>query len=723
MTKSLFNQSAVDYRSIYVVHYSFEDVDCATAIEEFRVLLQDLQSVGLHTEVRAGYDQSLLVFAKAPRELLGSTVYKSRVKDWLFGITQEQPSPGRTVLRPEFEAEDILSMYHLVNWPKSLGGAGITPKHGKWKNVQSIFPLHNEGANRALLVHLGKRVFLKLEDLDRIRDLFGAKIAFYFAFIQTYLVSLFFPSFTGILAWYFLPNYSMAYAIITSLWCIVFLEYWKLKELDLSIRWHVKGVGSLKVNRPNFTYEQTIIEQSTGRVKHYFPKWKRIARQVLTIPFAFASLISLGALIALVFGVEVFISEVYEGPFKWYLEYLPTVLLAVVLPWINNFLEDIATTLTEYENYRTADLHEMALTQKVFLLNFITTYLPIFLTAFVYVPFGSIVIPHLKTLLQYLLGSHANFIHSEGTFHSDPDRLRNEVIALTVTGQISNFAEELIYPYIKQTAESWWRVYRSEHPTISFLPSSSNSNITTPPTPLLSDDPSECQFLRSARNQSYLPQYNVQDDISEMVMQFGYLALFSPVWPLIPIGFLINNWIELRSDFLKICIEYQRPAPVRLDGIGPWIDSLAFLNWLGSISAAAVVHLFGSSTLWYETGLTSWYSLPITIFISEHLYLLFRWVVAYTLGKMGSHQGHVKKEKDEMYSRRRKHLDELEAATEAQRPKNLGVEERERRRSVRVNGTDLFWTKQTEDGASERVGVGLIEALHKGGEIQHTKEE
>lgn len=81
-------------------------------------------------------------------------------------------------------------MYHLVNWRKELGGAGITPGFPPWENVTSIFPLHNQGANRALLAHLSTRVFLEPADLDRIRDLWGAKVAFYFAFIQTYFSTL-----------------------------------------------------------------------------------------------------------------------------------------------------------------------------------------------------------------------------------------------------------------------------------------------------------------------------------------------------------------------------------------------------------------------------------------------------------------------------------------------------------------------------------------------------
>lgn len=67
-------------------------------------------------------------------------------------------------------------MYHLVNWPKSNGGAGITPGWGQWENVDSIFPLHDEATNLSLLKHLSSRFFLTGFDLDQIRNLFGTKV-------------------------------------------------------------------------------------------------------------------------------------------------------------------------------------------------------------------------------------------------------------------------------------------------------------------------------------------------------------------------------------------------------------------------------------------------------------------------------------------------------------------------------------------------------------------
>ncbi|XP_014556665.1 hypothetical protein COCVIDRAFT_99136 [Bipolaris victoriae FI3] len=686
----------ITYNDKYVIAYDFSDVapDDDVAIKECQQLLHDLESAGLNTEVRAGYDESLLVFVQVPRDLLGNTVYKSRVKDWLYGITKNHPGgTAKSIVSAAFEAEDVLSVYHLVNWRKEFGGAGITPGFPPWENVTSIFPLHNPRANRALLAHLSTRVFLDLSDLDQIRNLWGSKVAFYFAFIQTYFRSLAFPCAAGLFAWAFLPQYSLCFALLIGVWCTVFLEYWKIKQADLAIRWNVRGVGSLKVDRPQFRYEKEIID-SAGRVQRIFPRWKRILRQLLVVPFVIISTVILGALITCVFFLETFIGEAYDGPHKFYLEYLPTILLAVFLPYVTSFLEDIATVLTDYENHRTEDHHEMSLTQKVFVLNSITNYLPILLTAFVYVPFGNKVLPVLQSMLDAVLGSQNK---GKTKFHADPDRLRNEVIALTVTGQVSGAVEELALPWLKEQVKQWWRDRQASR-------AQNQGNVGAQ---LIPEDPIEAGFLRRTRRQALRPSYNVQEDIAEMVIQFGYLALFSPVWPLVPIGFFINNWFELRSDFLKICVEHQRPTPIRSDGIGPWVASLESLTWLGSVSSAAIVHLFGTEQfLGPYFGLSTWASLPLTILISEHIFMAFRAAVRFALSRIGSEQ--IRRERAEQYAERKRHLDELEA--KATKVSHLDVAERERRKSVRINAADIFWTKQVDVGASAEAGISIIKA-------------
>jgi anoctamin-10 len=386
---------------------------------------------------------------------------------------------------------------------------------------------------------------------------------------------------------------------------------------------------------------------------------------------------------------------------------VPTLMLAAALPYMNSFLENAATWLADFENHRTKDYYEMSVTQKLFVLSFIVHYLPILLTAFVYVPLGDTIVPWLGSRLPGTLGNALD----RNFFQRDPDRLRNEVIALTLTGQLSDAFEEMVVPYVTHRLRAWYhhsKWFRSHQASFNALSA---------------DDPSEKSFLRRVRRQASLPEYNVQDDISEMVIQFGYLALFSPVWPLVSVGFFINNWIELRSDFLKICIEHQRPHPVRTDGIGPWINLLDALAWLGSITTAAIVHMFGTAAAHQEDssdaaytlfghaleGIT-WWSVLITIFISEHIFLLLRTVVRMVLQRIGSQE--VRRERNESYARRKKYLGELEAASRAREMLDVGAVQR--RKSVRMADSDLFWTKQVEMDASTDAGVALIKALGRG---------
>lgn len=336
----------------------------------------------------------------------------------------------------------------------------------------------------------------------------------------------------------------------------------------------------------------------------------------------------------------------------------------------------------------------MSLTQKFFVLNMITDYLPIFLTAFIYIPFGGYVVPKLESVLVKAFASVGKkFVHQP--FHLDADRLRNEVIALTVTGQISGFFEENIVPMLKHRLSGWYRDYRRSHSKGDMLLA------------VVKDEPEESAFLSRVRNESTLPKYDVQEDIAEIVLQFGYLALFSPVWPIIPIGFLINNWIELRSDFAKLSLEHQRPAPVRSDGIGPWIYSLEALTWLGSICTAAIVHLFSGNAIGGALG--SWAALPVTVFISEHILMLLRSLVRFTLQQIGSDR--IREDHHQRYANRVKHLEEMET----KRQTGLAVREahRERRKSVLVMERDPFWTRQVESGASELAGVTLIQQVKK----------
>lgn len=245
-----------------------------------------------------------------------------RVKDWLHGVRQEAPEKDmRASLsqRPLSEAERLRIVYEMITNPHEEGGAGIIAQEGEWENVDSIFPLHDDAFNNSWLKSWSTRYTPNIEDLDQVRDKFGEKVAFYFAFLQSYFAFLIFPAAIGFTAWLMLGGYSVVYAIINGLWCVTFVEWWKHQEADLAVRWGVRGVSGIQIARREFVHEKEVKDQVTGEVVKVFPATKRLSRQLLQVPFALAAVLLLGTLIATCFGIEIFISEVYNGPFKGYL--------------------------------------------------------------------------------------------------------------------------------------------------------------------------------------------------------------------------------------------------------------------------------------------------------------------------------------------------------------------------------------------------------------------
>jgi anoctamin-10 len=392
--------------------------------------------------------------------------------------------------------------------------------------------------------------------------------------------------------------------------------------------------------------------------------------------------------------------------------YLPTVLLTGLVPTITTVLTEIATRLNEYENWETTDAYDNAMTQKLFILNFITSYLGIFLTAFVYVPFGSLIVPYLDVFqltVRPFAQNEKQLAVPKAGFAINPSRLRKQVIYFTVTAQIVNFAMETIVPYLKRRGFSKYQEIKTERAV-----KKGGADLKA------NDIPEEAEFLARVRKEAELDVYDVSNDLREMVVQFGYLALFSVVWPLTPVSFLINNWVELRSDAVKICVEMQRPTPYRADSIGPWLDSLGFLTWIGSISSAALVYLFSNDGLGPDgtpKDIKGW-ALLLTIFLSEHIYLAVRLAVRLVISKMDSPG--MQKERAERFMVRKRYFQEsfgedameLPPPMERESITRASLEEEARLGSMRASGPqDHFWNRQRSWEESAKIGAGLIERM------------
>lgn len=121
-------------------------------------------------------------------------------------------------------------------------------------------------------------------------------------------------SILGVSAWLLLGNFSPVYGILNSLLCVGFIEYWKYQEADLAVRWGVRGVSSIETQRHDFAPEKSITDPVTGQEMAFFPHQKRLQRQLLQLPFVILAALVLGTIIATCFAIEIFVSEIYNGP-------------------------------------------------------------------------------------------------------------------------------------------------------------------------------------------------------------------------------------------------------------------------------------------------------------------------------------------------------------------------------------------------------------------------
>jgi hypothetical protein len=153
--------------------------------------------------------------------------------------------------------------------------------------------------------------------------------------------------------------------------------------------------------------------------------------------------------------------------------------------------------------------------QKVFVLNFITSYLPIFLTAFVYVPFATVLVPYLdifQLTVKPFAENEKQMTTPKMDFHINPDRLKKQVIYFTVTAQIVNFLLEIVVPYIKRKAFRTVKQVKAN---------SASKRGGTSEHHAANDLPEETEFLERIRNEAELDVYDVTGDLREMIVQFG----------------------------------------------------------------------------------------------------------------------------------------------------------------------------------------------------------
>ena len=131
-----------------------------------------------------------------------------------------------------------------------------------------------------------------------------------------------------------------------------------------------------------------------------------------------------------------------------------------------------------------------------------------------------------------------------------------------------------------------------------------------------------------------------QRSVSPHALFFVDVTLFASAYPLASLLAILANWVEIRTDALKIARLVRRPDIHRSAGLGMWRHLIAILVWMSALTNCLIagftsdqlMQLWPSFYLRNETGYTDmghergWIAIFL-IFGLEHVLLIMGFLI------------------------------------------------------------------------------------------------
>ncbi|XP_005152912.1 anoctamin-10 isoform X2 [Melopsittacus undulatus] len=444
-----------------------------------------------------------------------------------------------------------------------------------------IFPLQDREELKKLCHSWYGRVKVGCQPLDEIRSYFGETIALYFAFLEYFTFALIPMAVIGIpyyvFAWEDFDKYVM-FAIFNLLWSTVMLEVWKRICATMTYRW-----GTLLMKRqfeePRPGFHGVLgINPITGREEPVYSSIKRQLRiYLVSLPFVCFCLYFSLYVMMIYFDLEEWALDYHEendSNFSSLMLFVPSIIYAVVIEIMNRIYRYAAEFLTSWENHRLESSYQNHLILKVLVFNFLNCFASLFYIAFV------------------LFDMHL---------------LRQSLATLLITSQILNQLAESLLPYWLQKRYNKRMKKRLCSPKID----------------------KDLSLAEQVNLEKEMGTYcGTFDDYLELFLQFGYVSLFSCVYPLAAVFAVLNNITEIYSDALKMCNVYKRPFAEPTANIGVW--QLAF-EIMSVISVVTNCILIGMSPQVNALFSDSKMEHILTVALVEHLLLAIKFTITFVI--------------------------------------------------------------------------------------------
>lgn len=444
-----------------------------------------------------------------------------------------------------------------------------------------IFPLHDKEELKRLSFQWYRHIKFAYQPVDKIRHYFGDTIGIYFGFLEYFTLALIPMALIGIpyyfFAWEDYDKY-VIFATFNLVWSTVILEVWKRYCSTMTYRW-----GTLLMKRefeePRPGFHGVLgVNPVTGKKEPTYSSLKRQLRVYLvSVPFVCLSLYFAIYVMMIYFDLEdwaITYDDEHQSTFSSLLRFVPSIIYAVVIEIMNRIYRYAAEFLTNYENHRLESSHQNHLVLKVLVFNMVNCFASLFYIAFVM---------------------------------CDLKLLRQSLATLLITSQILNQFVEALLPFWMQKRHN-----------IKIKKKVKTLKVDT-----------EFSLLEQVYLEKEMDTYlGTFDDYLELFLLFGYVSLFSCVYPLAALLAVLNNVTELYSDALKMCRVFKRPFAEPSSSIGVWM--LAF-ETMGILAVVTNCALLGMSPQVHSMFQDSRLDLFLTVAAIEHALLALKFILAFVI--------------------------------------------------------------------------------------------
>ena len=416
--------------------------------------------------------------------------------------------------------------------------------------------------------------FLKnMQPLNFIKDYYGEKFGFYFAWLIHYTGWLIPVAIVGVIFGiamivdainddrqydhFTASPLSIIYAIIIMIWITFFHESWKRKQQYIGNEWLVRNFQDATTEHPDFECEITIDPDT----KHQFKvATKRAYERQLAIGVPITVLSMLLVLLAQValqvanweiaaaYHSEDGVDESGNQPVPLYWKYLPAVINSILILVFGNFYGRVSKWLVDSENHRYYSSYENSMINKKYMFNFINTYIGNFVAIFYNQNFASLTL--------------------------------NLVIVMVAKQVVFNVIEYIIEKYtvgkaikkVDQLFEKRLQMARDAGDEVEIKDIETHLDL-------------EKQLMMKPAQQSLVPYYN------EAVIQLGFIAFFATAFPFAPLFSFLTNLLEIKIKLNHISQFGRRNRAEGTSGIGNWMPIMSFVSYI-AVPLNVIILLF-----------------------------------------------------------------------------------------------------------------------------------